>query len=135
MPSELGEPASGTTDYSLCIYDESGGTPSRVASLTVPPGGTCRGKPCWRARKNGLIYKDAAGTAAGVTRIGLRAGATGKTKASLKARGPNVPAMADFAQDPRVLVQMSNGSGTCWETTHAAPAGRNDSTRFKDRAD
>jgi hypothetical protein len=134
-PQELGDPVGGATEYSLCLYDESGNVPAAEARLAVPPGGTCRGKPCWRTRRNGLVYKDPTGTADGVTRLGLKAGDAGKTRAALKAKGPNVPAIPlPFAQDQRVIVQLANTDGTCWETIHTAPAVRNDSARFKDKA-
>src|SRR5207253_2573102 len=63
--SLFGDPLT-TTSFNFCVYDESGGTPALVMSLTVPPGGTCGGKPCWKGGKTGFQYKDTLLTHQGV---------------------------------------------------------------------
>ena len=44
---EFGDPLS-TTNYDLCVYDESAGTPELVMSEHVAAGATCGSKPCWK---------------------------------------------------------------------------------------
>jgi hypothetical protein len=133
MPSELGDPIAGTTSYSLCIYDETAGAAAFQAKLDVPPGGTCGGKPCWKTKTNKLSYRDPSGTAAGVRAILLKTGPAGKTKARLKARGTNVPAVGlPYDQQDEVIVQLVNDENVCWESRYPAPAKRSDGERFKD---
>ena len=44
---ELGNPTI-ETEYTFCIFDESGAEPAVSMSAKVEPDGTCSGKPCWR---------------------------------------------------------------------------------------
>ena len=50
---EFGAPTDGT-EYTFCLYDGGG---LRLA-ITVPAGGTCAGKPCWKHTRAGFRYKD-----------------------------------------------------------------------------
>ena len=44
------------------VHDESAGVPSLVLHASIPAGGLCKGKPCWKgagaANKNGFRYSD-----------------------------------------------------------------------------
>jgi cysteine-rich repeat protein len=137
MPrADFGDPSS-TTSYQLCVYDETGGTPRLVLGTAAPAGGTCRGRPCWRATSTGFKYADPELTPDGLFRILLREGLVpGKGKILVKGRGPNLglPALP-LAQDPAVTVQLKSSDGPCWEARYAAPALRNTQAQFKDRTD
>jgi hypothetical protein len=56
IPTGAGDPSGDfalpdtTQDYTLCLYDESGMTPSLVFRATAPAGGTCGTAPCWKRR-------------------------------------------------------------------------------------
>lgn len=111
---DLGDP-SGTMSYALCVYDRSGGTPSAIMTLLIPPNGV------WQSKgSKGWSYVDGTGTFAGVQKLQLKAGSDGKTKAQVKAKGDNLPmplpysAEQFFANDPSVTVQLINSSGSCW---------------------
>jgi len=135
-PEELGDPVNGTTSYALCIYDETQDTPSRQASLAVPPGGACANGACWKSTKSGLKYGDPEARAAGVRTLRVKFGPPLKTKVKVVARGSNAPAIAlPFDQDNEVIVQLINSEGTCWETKYQAPARHNTDARFLDRAE
>lgn len=54
--SSFGDPLT-STEYALCIYDSSGGSAALARFMTVPPGGSCGGRPCWRAFNQGLDRK------------------------------------------------------------------------------
>src|SRR5216110_3545184 len=69
---EFGDPTT-TTAYTLCIYDESSGTPTLALSATAPAGGTCGPKPCWAVTRNGFRYANRAGTPDGLQEIVLKA--------------------------------------------------------------
>ena len=71
---DLGSPAE-DTDYALCVYD---GTDAPVLRLDAPAGGSCGGKPCWKAsgkpgQETGFVYKDTAGASDGVRSLVLKA--------------------------------------------------------------
>jgi hypothetical protein len=138
--ADFGDPANGSTSYHLCVYDESAGVPAAVMAMTVPPGGTCGGNPCWAAKKTGFLYKDKSLTNDGIMLVKLKSGADGKAKVLVKGKGGNVPVPTPvgpglFAQDTAVIVQLVNSDGTCWEADFSAPATGNDSKGFKDMSD
>jgi cysteine-rich repeat protein len=131
--SELGAPST-TSEYALCVYDTSSGTPDLVSSLVIPP------NAFWQPKKNGFKYKDKTLTNDGVQKITLKIGSAGKAKADLKAKGVNLPTPAPFGpsqffeQDPSVTVQLINSDGTCLTSEFTGPANKNDGQQFKDKA-
>ncbi len=129
-------PVNGTI-YTLCTYDETGGVPALEAQSIVPPGGTCSGKPCWKATgSKGFKYKDSLASAAGVRSVILKTGASGKAKVIFKGKGSSValPPLA-LSQDQKVIVQLKNTAGGCWETRFSGPPIKNTTTQFKDKSD
>lgn len=134
---ELGNALASATRYDLCVYDQASGVSSLAAHLRIPGGGTCHGKPCWKASGSGALkYADKDATPDGVTQASLRPGAAGKAQIQVKARGVHlaVPGLP-FAQSPAVVVQLHSSTGVCFGETYAAPAGRNDAGQFKDKLD
>jgi hypothetical protein len=128
--ADFGDPVSGETSYSLCIYDNAG----LVSTLQVPAGGTCGGKNCWKAiRTKGYKYKDNALTNDGVKSALLKGGADGKSKIILKAQNGNLPLPALPLDDSTtVTLQLHrDDSSSCWETVFAGPAKKNTETLFK----
>jgi hypothetical protein len=117
----LGSPDS-STDYSLCIYDESGAAPYLVASYTVPGGSAS-----WSVKGITAKFSDKAGSNDGITSIKAKASPdVGSSSISLKASGSSLvlPAPIDtgdpgqyFKQNPAMIAQMLNSAGTCWSTT------------------
>jgi hypothetical protein len=74
--TDFGDPT-GSTAYAVCLYDAAG----LIETATVPPGGTCGTKPCWKALGTvGFKYADKAGTHAGLQKVQLKAGAVGHGK-------------------------------------------------------
>ncbi|MCC6764317.1 MAG: cellulase family glycosylhydrolase [Deltaproteobacteria bacterium] len=133
---DFGNP-SASTAYRLCVWDETAGVPRLVGSLGVPVGGTCDGKPCWRATSTGFRYRDPGAASDGIRQIVLKAGAAGRSNIQVRGQGsalalPPLP----FAQASKVTVQLRNDSSpSCWEATYSAPARRNEADQFKDRGD
>lgn len=127
---DLGSPDT-TTGYTLCLYDSSGGVASVASSLTISAG-----LPWARTGNKGWRYKDKSGSAAGVRKLQLRSGPSGKTKVLVTAKGINVPTptpvAADrfFALDPMVSVQLVNTQGRCWTVDFFA-AKKNSVKAFK----
>jgi hypothetical protein len=133
--ADFGDPTT-TTSYRLCVYDETAGVPALALSTGIAPGGTCDGKPCWRASKTGFRYRDKSASAEGIRQVVLKSGSAGRSKIQVRAQGdklalPSLP----LAQSPKTTVQLKSSAGTCWEAAYSAPASRNEPGRFKDRGD
>ena len=135
--ADLGDPLS-STDYALCVYDETASAPSLVFRAGIPgPNGTWIDKS-----PKGLQLKDKSGFPAGITKVTLKTGADGKTKAQIKANGANLtlpgpqgPPPAYFAQDPNVTVVLINSEGTCWTSEFdASGTKKNNVEQFKAKA-
>ncbi len=134
IEADLGDPL--TTDaYTLCIYDESGPTPMTTLATVVPPGGACRGKPCWLRGKRGLRYLDRDRTVAGIERIVMKLGDEGRAKVLIKGRGENL-IVPPLPMSLPIRVQLHVGADRCWEATYSADQFQtNTPTEFKGKAD
>lgn len=124
--SDFGSPT-GSTIYSLCVYDASG----RVVQLDAAEGAAmCNGVPCWTVAGNDLAYKDKTkpATVQGITSIVSKADAA-KGKMQLKAKGENVPApdLGAGLVYP-VTAQVRTTDASCWQAVF-------DSTGEKKNAD
>ena len=128
---EFGDPTT-TTAYTLCIYDESSGTPRLALSATAPAGGTCGPKPCWAVTGNGFRYANRAGTPDGLQEIVLKARlADGQASICVKGQGVN---LKPFVKDPSFIAQLKATNGACWEATYST-ATVNGTTMFKAKSD
>jgi hypothetical protein len=125
-PGELGNPLA-TTDYTFCLFDAQ----DRVLlGARAPAGGICRTRPCWKALDpNRVVYSDPEQTPYGVAKLNVLAGAAGKSKITLSARGEylSTPALGALAVPLRA--QLLTSDGTCWEASYATPL-RNDAGQF-----
>ncbi len=107
--TNLGDPDS-TTNYTLCVYDSSGGIDFLATSLSIAPG------PKWTNKDpKGFLYKDKFSTSSGVKKAQLRTGVIGRSRALVVAKGAHTPLPAPagatfFEQSPRVTVQLHNDS-------------------------
>jgi hypothetical protein len=136
--TDFGMPVT-TTDYALCVYDQSASAPALVQVAQVPGGSICDGTACWSQLRHGFRYRNPDSNQNGVQSVLLKDGPTGTAKLLVKAKGPNVQlpygGLQSLAQDPAVVVQLVNATGACWEATYSAPAQRNDPGSFSDRSD
>jgi cysteine-rich repeat protein len=134
VPADFGTPGV-TTAYHFCVYDESADAPTLVMSVTVPPGGTCGTKPCWKVVKNGFQYTDKTLHAQGVKQVKLKGNIVpGKAQLQVKGTGGTLPVPPmPFVQDSAVVMQIANDAGVCWETVFTTPATKNVTTQFKDK--
>lgn len=125
--TDYGSPTT-TTPYELCVFDTHAGVPERLLSTVIPPG------PAWSAFSRGFRYRDRAGSAGGISSIVLKTGVDGSASINLKAKGPSFTAPTlPLAADPRVIVQLLNGSA-CFEARY--PAGTlNSATKFNAKAE
>lgn len=121
-----------TTNYQVCIYDASG----LRFEITNPAGGTCGGKPCWKASgSKGYQYKDKDLTPDGGYQLKLKEGALAKAQLQFTARGTSL-AMPDLTTISQPLtVQIQNSNGLCWEAVYSGPPTAQSPTKFSDKAD
>jgi hypothetical protein len=130
--NEFGDPL--TTDgWFLCVYNNS----TRISEIELPPGGTCAGKPCWKAKSTGFAYKDKERTPDGVVSATLKAGADQKALIKVTAKGVNVPEpdLTNPLTGP-VAVQFHRADGAiCFEANYSAPFKKNEDGKFSDKAD
>jgi len=128
--ADFGSPVT-TTNYQFCLYANG----ALVSKAFIPAGGTCAGKPCWKENAKGFQYKDKEATPEGITDLKLKEGLiAGKAQIQLKGKGANID-MPTLPLAQPVLVQLRNSTGVCWETTHSAPASKNDAAQYKDKND
>ncbi len=123
--ADFGDPVA-TDAYRVCMY---GGSSALLLEATLPPGGTCAGKPCWKrlgslTQPKGYQYADKAGAVGGITGLKLGPGADGKAKITLTAKGSGLRPPPTPVVFP-LRVQLS-AAGQCWETAYgAAEASKN----------
>lgn len=124
--AEFGTPTT-TTDYELCIFEESGGTPALFSRTTIPSG------IGWGTTTSGFKFKNKS-TGSGIHSIILKAGAAGAARITVKGKGANLamPTLP-LSQDPTVTVQLTNGT-TCWEAQYSTNI-YNSTEQFKAKGD
>lgn len=130
--AEWGVPIS-TTSYQVCIYDPSG----LRFEITNPAGGTCGGKPCWKASgTKGYQYKDKDLTPDGGYQLKLKEGALSKAQIQFTARGAALGMPGDLTTlGQPLVVQIQNSDGLCWEAVYSGPPTTQSPTKFSDKAD
>jgi hypothetical protein len=115
--ADLGDPTT-TDDYALCAYDPNG----LRMTMRIPAGGTCDGRPCWKATSAGFQYKRKGGFPHGITGLRLRAGAAGKSQFQASGKGDFLPLPGFASITAPIEVQLrNNASGLCWGATYSAP--------------
>jgi DNA-binding beta-propeller fold protein YncE len=130
----LGDPTT-TTDYALCVYDESGPTPALAMRALVPAGGDCVAgvATCWSPATGGFRYRDPHRTPEGLFDLTLKSGGPGTARVTTRGTGTNL-ALPAMPLGLPVRVQLQSSLGECWEATYSA-ARANDSSHFVARPD
>jgi hypothetical protein len=115
-----------TAQYALCFYE--GATSTLIGAAEIAPGSN------WSPiGTKGYKYKDTTGSSDGVTKVLVKSGANGKSKALVKGKGANLP---DFTMpldtaSPGVVIQLRNNStGKCLTSAFTTPK-KNDAAQFK----
>ncbi len=125
--ADFGDPVN-NHGYAVCLYSGSG---ALLFHATVPSGGSCGQRSCWRPVGNAYHYRNGHATPDGLTKIQLRPGGAGHAGVIVKGRGAHLglPAMPIT---PPLTIQLQEESGPCWASTFAADGIRmNDATRFR----
>ena len=120
--ADFGDPLT-ETDYRICTHDAAGGNPVLAAGQRVPAGAE------WQDTSSGFKYKNKTGAPDGITKVTLK---EGTDKAKIKAKGENIAGPAlPASDDDRVVTQLLNSDGECWDSTFVGPAKKNDAEKFK----
>ena len=132
--AEFGDPLTASTNYQLCVYDQTG----LLTKANAPGGGLCGSnpKPCWKATGiKGFRYKDKDLTPDGIQKMILKEGADGKAKILVNVKGAlfDMPDLGAIQQP--LTIQIQNTSGLCWEAVYSAPPKKQTPEQFKDKAD
>jgi hypothetical protein len=130
--AELGDPTV-DTQYTVCVWDDVGGTPSLVMGMVAPPAGNCTGRPCWKPVNGATAfrYRDIGLLPDGIQQLDVRSGPLGKTRVIVKAKGAVMPdPPMPFMQQPKITVQVVNNLGKCWGANYVNPALTNTSARL-----
>jgi hypothetical protein len=129
--ADFGAPLA-TTAYALCIYAGD----DLVTAATIPAGGLCDGKPCWKEQATGFSFRARATAPRSSLAVKLREGlAPGSAKIFVKASGTAVPPPDLAALDAPLAVQLLAGSGACWEAVYSPPFLSRSAVQLRDRAD
>jgi hypothetical protein len=135
LKADFGDPTD-STEYVLCAYDHASGIPSQVLAANVPAGGTCSGRPCWKATTRGFKYLDKAASQGGIVSLTLKEGLEGASAIWIEGKGGNLGMHPlSLAQGISVVVQLKNDDGFCWEAAFSAPAIKNTEIEFRDKSD
>ena len=126
--TDFRDPVAGTPTVRVCVWDTGG----KVMEMDLPPGGTCSGKPCWKAAgSKGFNYKDRDATPTGVTKAKLKSGAAGKSQVQIQGKGGNLPSPTlPLAFPVTVELVIDDGTSDCWQTEFTSPS-KNDATQLK----
>jgi prevent-host-death family protein len=115
-----------STSYRLCLYTDADGAP-QLTTYSVPSG------PLWKAVGSAAFkYKDPAGSASGITKLVLKAGADQKAKIQVLGEGPGL-AVPSVPADVPIAVELRNGAA-CWSATFSSTI-RNGDGKLKAKAD
>ena len=136
--ADFGDPLSSNgAVYKFCVY--AGATPSVVVAMQVPAGGTCSGKPCWRALgTKGYRYGDRRLSSDGVKKLILKGGAAGKSKILIQGKDGNLPLPTlPLGSDGPLIAQLSSSdpNAACFEQSFSqAHVTRNEAKQLNARA-
>lgn len=132
---DLGDPVSGATQYTACVYEQTG--PLLNLEADVCPSEA----PCWRSNARGARLK----SRGAIAKLMLKAGRAGKASILMHTRVKPVPGGLPLA--PPVTVQLKawhwgvSGGGeirqtvdTCWGAAYGSPK-KNDVFGFKAKND
>lgn len=131
--ADYADPLSDDTRYEVCIYDGAGGT-QPLFDAAISGGGTCNGKPCWKAAgTSGFKYGNKSGVGShGITQLQVKAGIAGKSQVQVKGKGTLLaPPDPSLVLPLTVQLLVDDGSTVkCWQSTFTT-ATKNDSEQLK----
>ncbi|MDG2303951.1 MAG: glycosyl hydrolase family 8 [Candidatus Binatia bacterium] len=131
LAAAFGDPTT-SDDYTLCLYDETGGSTTVLLTPAAPAGSTA-----WVSKGDkGFLYKKKDLLPDGIRLIKLAAGTVGKAKITFKAKGEAL-GISTLGFDPSATItaQLRNSSGACFGAVYQAPFLKNEANQFRDRSE
>ena len=134
---DFGDPRT-DTDYAVCAFEgfddeglgeEGFSEPRRLLASAVPAGGTCGGKPCWKAMAHGYRYRDPEATPDGIRSLVLRSGKAKAARIKAAGRGANLN-LSSLPVHLPLVVQLQASNGQCWQAVYRNPK-VNNPVKFK----
>jgi hypothetical protein len=103
-----------------------------LLKATAPGGGTCDGKPCWKATKDTFMYRDRDRTPDGLSAVTFKSTLGKGTSITVKGKGPNLSLPPSFAGVSDVLVQVQSNEvvPVCYGTQYDGVTRNQDSTKL-----
>jgi len=134
--TSFGTPSADTPRYALCVYDESGGTPSSVLHAVADGDADCADRACWKETSTAWTLKNKDGAPDGVVALKLREGlVAGKSKVQVKLKGAQLAAPSlPLTSDSRVVAQVRTTDGQCFGAAFSTPT-RNDGVAYRAKSD
>jgi uncharacterized delta-60 repeat protein len=135
--ASFGDPPDGAPFYTLCVYDQSGGTATNIVRASPVATPFCnKDYGCWIASAAGWKYKANVGSPDGIVSLVLRAGLEpGKSKVQAKLKGTSfIPPSLPLAAGPAVIAEMRTSDGQCFGASFST-AVRNDAVQFSAKSD
>src|SRR5262249_30243334 len=109
--AKFADPTNGT-DYAVCVF--SGLPPTLIGQGVVPANGAK-----WSiAGSTSFKYKDAAGTAAGITKISLKGSTVNKSKVQVTGKGSALPDLPLPVTAPVTLQLVNQTNQLCWGASY-----------------
>jgi cysteine-rich repeat protein len=130
----FGDPTD-STGYTLCVFGERAGEFEVALSASLPAGGRCGKRACWKRKRRAFRYLDGAGARSGITEVGL-AGAAHRTTLTVSGRPPRftLPSLP-VPHDQRVTVQLRRSdTRACWSAGFAGSP-RSSARKFRATSD
>jgi len=128
--SDFGDPMS--ENFSLCVLMESESVDSVVIDARIPTG------TGWQQKKDTqLRFKSSRGDPDGVTRVGIKAGAAGKSKIRVTGKGPNLKIESTAIPESAVITAefRNQSTGACYAATFRGPFKKNKGGKFRAKSD
>ena len=130
---DLGDPDE-TDSYALCMWDESGPTPTLILRSLAPAGQNCsKTRACWTSTATGFTYRDRQRTPEGMSSMLLKAGTANQARVQANARKIHLP-FPGLPLPVPVRVQLQTSAGECFEGVYSSP-GVNDGRGFSAKPD
>lgn len=134
-PPSFGDPLLGSTDFKVCLYDQTGGSGASLLIDSVALSNDQCGSTCWKTISRGFRFSSPDKS----MKLILKADNGGK--ASINAKVKRVGLYAGPAssgnlvnQENQILLQLSSSTGSvCWESVFSPPATKTSPTGFSDR--
>lgn len=135
---EFGRPSENDTEYGLCLYRESKAGVQLVGSaMAVEEGGVCTLLKCWkqlgRSVPKGFSFAEKEDIESGIVSMLLMGGKPGRDKIVVEGEGSFLPLAVPSDGEERLVIQLVNSAGGCWESSYGQGNVKVSSGRFQAR--